>query len=44
MDNAASDSSFPKEELLIPGDTFYFYFYSDNCRNANWGYKFTVFA
>ena len=44
MDRTANDSSFPKEELIIPGDTFYYYFYSDNCRNTNWGYKFIVYA
>ena len=44
MDRSGDVSSFPKEDLIIEGDTFYYMFTSDNCRNSCWGYKFTVYA
>ena len=44
LDKTGEVSSFPKEELVIEGDTVYFLFHTDNCRLPNWGYKFTVYA
>ena len=44
MDKSGEASTFPKTDLLIEGDTFWYNFYSDNCRNNQWGYKFTVYA
>ena len=44
MDNSGSDTHWPKENLFIEGDTFWYNFYSDNCKNSNWGYKFVVYA
>jgi len=44
LDKTGEISSFPKEELVIEGDTVYFMFHSDNCRLPQWGYKFTVYA
>jgi len=44
LDNNADSSAWPKEDLVIQGDTFWYVFNKDNCKNTNWGYKFTVYA
>lgn len=44
LDKNGQISGFPKEDLVIEGDTVYYLFHTDNCRLTQWGYKFTVFA
>lgn len=44
MDRTGDNTNFPKEDLIIEGDTVYFMFHTDNCRLSQWGYKFTVHA
>ena len=39
-----SASTFPKGDLIVKGDTVWYNFHKDGCRNSQWGYKFTVYA
>lgn len=44
MDKSGEQSTFPTQDLIITGDTFFYHFHRDNCKNNNWGYKFVVYA
>ena len=39
-----TESTFPTQDLIINGDTFYYHFYTDNSKRVLYGYKFTIYA
>ena len=44
MTKSGENSTFPTQDIIIKGDNFWYNFHRDSCRNAQWGYKFTVYA
>ena len=38
------NSTFVLTDIIVKGDNFWYNFHKDSCRNAQWGYRFTVTA
>lgn len=43
LDKNGDSTSFPKEDLVVDGDTIYYWFHSDNCRFRQFHLVFFIF-